>query len=381
MPLTPEEELELQQLEAEEKAATQPTASGFSLGLGYIKDPKQAAELSASIGKQQKEYLEALPSALVGGGANLPMNALKGLGGLLKRGGGKLQQAAVGMKKYIPGVGETLIEEGVRGTKGGMAKKTAEQLAKREAETQAAVKAIQGKVMPEVAGEAVGRVGNKASVVGNAVDTPFVREAGKANRRIEQIYAKGPQSAEEALQQSRLLGKKAYKPDVGGRTLLPQESAKNTFDSELMRAEAKALKQGVQELAEREGQVGVAPLLQKESALIKAQSALQRPDSVQSYMPSLRDLLVSGAGTAVGGPIGGAAAYGAKKALEQPIVQSYTAKGLHTAGRGLQSPVASGIERLIGGAGTPHIAGTPSSGLSPEEEAELQQLEAELGGR
>lgn len=318
MPLTPQEELELKQLEKEVgQVPSKPDLQSL------INDPRL------------KELAEGYPKAMV---ASLPAPGIAKLLGKVGEMTGlskipdKLMQVAVGMKKYQPGVGSSLINQGLMGTKNQLAGQVGSKLAQEEATLANAVKSIPGQVESSAVGKEVQNLAKPYQTSSGTVPSSVEPEFNKINQAASEISSRGPVSPQEALELKRIAGRVGYKEG---------EPLAKTI-SKIAQSEAKGYKQGLSKAYEQVNPAGpniVEESLGKESALLQAKRGLSKPESL-AYKDPIRLLL----GRTVGSP------------LAMSTTAQATSKG----------------PRLV------TEAALRLSALKPEEHDELSQLEAEL---
>lgn len=183
---------------------------------------------------------DRLGGFLKGGGAQ---GALSGLGKALGKSGDIAMQVAVGRKKYTPGVGTKLADEGLWGTQGGMKKQVESGLSDsyeqmlRSAEGAAPVdsRAIGTQVYDDVTGPMTGR----GRMTPSSADVPKVTQAREF---ADDIRARGEEPATIALERRKAAGKRAYseKTDAGRSTPMGDLSKKEQilYSDALKKADA-----------------------------------------------------------------------------------------------------------------------------------------------
>lgn len=236
--------------------------------------------------------------------------AIGGLGSSVAEGSSKLSdylmQKAVGMKKYIPGVGNTLASEGLWGTKNGilgvgdMTGQATQGISEAENKLQTAVKGLTGSVKADPIAEAIqgkaSRYMPPDGVIVPSENEPYIAEAmGRAREAIN----RGDLSPQDALATARSVAAPAYN----------RGEPKQAFTQQLSQTEAGSLKSGLKGLAEDQGVPDVSEALNSEAALIKAKKALTQPENLSSVLSKslLKAGLGGSAGYMVGGPVGAAA--------------------------------------------------------------------------
>ncbi len=303
------------------------TASAVKLAQGGKLTPQEdAAQL-----EQSKEAVRAI------GGSFVPQGTANPLAWLARRTGlsqvpDKLMQKAVGLKKFIPGVGETLMDEGVVGTKAGMAKQVESKLGARDADLDAAVAKIKGPISSEpVANEVTGLKSRYTTSDGYTPEVAAPEATAVANS-AKDIGAREAASPQKALELKRIAAKVGYKE---GEPLA-------RLKSELAQAESRGYGQQLERgYAESNPGVpnAVAESNSKLSALMKAKRGLDTPESLTAGSVAggiVKDAVAGGIGALIGGPGGGVAGMAARRAGSMPVVQS---AGAHALRKG--APVAA----------------------------------------
>lgn len=151
---------------------------------------------------------------VAGGLKGAAMSAVpEGLGKFLKGSGDVAMQAAVGRKKYTPGVGTTLADEGIWGTRKGMTEQVNNQIKNRAEELHELAAEIPGKPMDSVqmARNVFGSVAKPYAVPGaapSAADVP----------KLETIWdfgmdmaSRGAETGAQGLQRRIAAGQRSYR--------------------------------------------------------------------------------------------------------------------------------------------------------------------------
>jgi hypothetical protein len=278
-------------------------ASAASNGLqGFLQKPAGEDSLAS---RAQNGFV----SGLIGGGLQTAGEGANKLGDWL-------MQKAVGMKKYMPGVGEKLADEGVIGTKGMMKGQVEKALPAREAELQDAVKGLKGTVDPEPVANAVrGQADKFIPTPGPSGPMPIQSDnlpaVNQATSRADEIMIRGALHPEEALSLSRTAARGAY--GANGQPL-------NQFGDKLAQTEGISLKDAIKEMADAQDAPAVREALAKEAALLNAKKGLNKPESMQSVVGKM--LLKAGIGGGVGYELGGGAGAAAGALASTPLGQS-----------------------------------------------------------
>lgn len=234
-----------------------------------------------------------------------------------------LMQRAVGMRKYLPGVGQILMSEGVGGTKNMMANQVPNRLAQAESELQSTVKNLPGKVPATDLSDPMENIANKfklpsGEVPANSqseydqamqasrnarytgggsparptvdqVPTEFVDNAG--NPITKAVPGMAPEKIGQLGAEDLLALKR--QGDYPGYTMAGNKSG--ALEGEIMRAQADASRQGLSKLAAaskpplsepvepftgQKPQQTPAEILGRERALISANRALEKPTTI-----------------------------------------------------------------------------------------------------
>lgn len=125
-------------------------------------------------------------------------------------------QVAVGRKKYTPGVGEALADEGLWGTQGMMKKQTDEGMSEAYGEMLEAAKnsgpldsrQIGRQVYEDYTGPMTGR----GRMIPSSADTPKIMQAAEF---ADDIKSRGNTNAMEGLERRKAAGKRAYSEKTG----------------------------------------------------------------------------------------------------------------------------------------------------------------------
>lgn len=287
--------------------------------------------------------------------APLVSGLAKGAAKGTKKAADYLMQRAVGLKKYDPGMGTKLIEQGIRGTKGQMASKIDDAMKIAESEAGKALDTLgPNAIGPENVSASLYRDAQKLIAPDGSIAPSDMDKYNALMHRAGQILeeeAKSPQATR--FLRSRL--------QAGSRA--KSGEAKAALDAQLAQAEAKARTMALERNIAEESPEAFAQwrsAMEKERALLEAGKALDKPESVAAALKPV--------GTIIGGTVGGVPGAVTGWALEQPITQSYLATGLHK----LASPVEAAASALPAAASAPGLATTASKGLEeflkPKEE-------------
>lgn len=211
-------------------------------------------------------------------GANMAVGGATSLGAdAVSAGSGKLadwlQQAAVGMNKYVPGIGNKLAKMGVWGTKGGMADQVSEMLPQKEQEVQNAVSSIKGNADAQPISDSIAKLGGRFKLPSSGDVAPGMENyASKVSDAADEFRSMGeggelsPQDLLHIKRQGDWLG---YTNSGNPATSL---------EAEIGRAQADKAREMLSSMSD--GQT--ANRLGEEQALILAKKALTKPDSIPS---------------------------------------------------------------------------------------------------
>lgn len=358
MPLSPQEEAELAQLEAE-------------VGPQVPYRPKNLAETKEALfspkAMQERQKLSEDTVSAVGG-SFMPQGTANPLSWLARKSGlsaipDRLMQKAVGLKKYIPGVGDNLMEQGVRGTKAGMTGQVGSKITQQDDILGRAVDSIKGNINSAPVADDVAAMGSRYTTPGGITPQSVASEAEKVAASAQDIAGRGAVAPQEALKLKRIAGEVGYKygePLAKLNSRLAQKEGMG-YGKALEEAYAQSVPNSPNMVAEANSKL---------SALLKAKKGLNAPESLASHL--FPNAVLGGAGYAAGGNEGAGAAIAARYAAKSPLVQSYGAHALSKLGSGA-------AQASLRGAGM--AAGRSNSRLSPAEESELEQLERELAGK
>lgn len=237
----------------------------------------------------------------------------------------RLQQKAMGLKKYLPGVGSTAIDEGIRGTRAGMSGQVKSSLAD-TGEAAGKEVANLGRIDSNQASKPVAEYAQSFKV-GDTVPANSITQYGNASQRAGEIATRGEVSAPDAWKFSQLAGKAGYKA----------QKAKETEAAYLAQLEQQGYSSSLKEASDAAGG-NLSDQFAKMSNLYKAKNALKQPTSITAGLP-LTVLAGASAGYGSDRSLTGAAkgALGAL-ALRSPVVQSYGAGAMSGASKAIQDP-------------------------------------------
>lgn len=361
MPLTPAEEQELAQLQQHDNSnalkdffrGASPVSSNV---LAQVKDRSKMASnpdlqgprLPNSGTQDEQKLTQDIVGSMAGN--FMPAGTANPISYLARRTGlssipDKIMQAAVGMKKYIPGIGDNLMEQGVVGTKSMMQNQISNKLQQEAINKDAILGSMSGRIDSGQISNKVKQMADKFSVDG-VVPANVRPQTDVIYNTAQDIASRGMVSPRQAGKYAQIAGNIGYQGDKPVERLAGQ----------VARTENTGYRQALENQYTNEfgDQVPnqVQDVYSKLEALVKGKQGLSRPSTIGITpqggvsLPSLKGLLLGGS------------------------TGSVTAHGLNKAG----SAVSSAAPRI--GA---HIAEQQSTqpkqqGLSPEEEAELNTL-------
>lgn len=183
------------------------------------------------------------------------------------------QQKAVGMRKSFPGVGNNLVDQGVWGTKNHMADQVEEKLAEQEAQLQDTVKGLSGTVNSKEIADAVSQKAQRFTLPDKGTASPFSQaELNKVRSTAAELSKMGDLSASDLLALKRQGDYQGY--TAGGNPATSTESELGRTGAEAARAALKKMSPDI------------ADSLFSESALIKANGPLNKPETIHQGVGS-----------------------------------------------------------------------------------------------
>ncbi len=223
-------------------------------------------------------------------------------------------QRAVGMKSYIPGMGNRIADEGLIGTKGMMKAQIdgaenpsiidraleklgiTNKMNAREAEINAVLPKVKGTVRSADLESPVSKMGadlvpKNPNLPIDPRNMPFVNAA---EERAKYIVNRGDLDPVDALDVFRKSDKAAYDPGI----------SMERFQRGMAKAETGAGRESLKNLADQQGLPGLRNNLSSEQALINAREGLTREE------PVLETLVKHGRRGLIGGGIGAAFGHG-----------------------------------------------------------------------
>lgn len=345
MPLSREEELELQGLSAELPAKPVKEVNPY-IGQGDVlgKLKNVSGEVVPVRGLSQQQGEEALLAAT--GTANFKLPGVD-------KAADYLMQKAVGLKKYIPGVGTEGIKEGLIGTKGMMAKQAGrgmERLGGQMEAEAAKIPAVAAKQGLSVADDALKALQTQGGYTPQEGALLLKKMGGKAS----QLSAEPALTGTEQLARRKLAGQMAR--EAGAYKINPSQAVKSKLLKTEQAVRSQALKQANPAFqAIDKSYAGLAAL---------KDAATKKPDLLSDMTTkSLRYILApSAVSYATGDPKAGAAA----AMLASPAGMSSLAR--------LLTKAPGAASKMLPVLGMPGRSPQQKPGLTPEEEAELNSL-------
>jgi len=234
-----------------------------------------------------------LRGAAIGAGTSLGGDAL---GSLLGKSGDRAMQWAVGRKKYTPGVGTELADQGLVGTKNMMRDQTQKRLAKVGGQMSSVADEI-----PAIDARKIGREiidSESAAYTGRGINTPRERDLPimeKIQKFGDDISAGGTETGAQALARRKTAGSTAFSQKS-------QEPLQNV-NAKLSKAEQRAYSQALKEADPR-----MVPLDKTYGALKRAELPLNQEEAIGGFGG-----LVSSVGKALAQPAASVAGQGAVK--------------------------------------------------------------------
>lgn len=366
MPLTPAEQAELDQLEKEVG-----TPQGEAYHNKWAPWQKTAPDQNDpyGLGGLSEEAAKGVSNSFNPVGSANPVSWLAQKLGITKI-PGALMNRAVGRSDLPAHVGQTLVDEGLVGTKSGLQNQIATGLENRGAQLSKAVDTIDRPIDSTQIAQGVSKLGNRYRTPGGAVPAEVAPEMGKVWSVAEDIQKRGMTSPQEALAFKRIAG------SVGYDASKPLSS----LSAELGQAESGQYGRALENAYSQSNPVGapnaVSEANKSLSALLKAKQGLSRPDTGNGVVGLLGDAGAVGGGAMIGHPGLGLSAMIGRHAAKSPLVQSAAAQGTNIAGKGISRALNSSAAKSAAIRGSEEVG----QGLTPDEDAEMKQLEKELAG-
>lgn len=269
--------------------------------------------------------------------AGLSSVAAEGAGSTLGKGADYLMQKATGIKKYVPGIGQRLIDMGVQGSKSGMAEQVGSKYADVEDNIQDLVKGLEGNVSTKEIQDAVNQ--HTSKFLNPDTGAPFAGKEPYVNQIRDTAESLGntPNMSPEALLKYKRANDWVARNNSG--------NIGASLDSELSNTQANGARSALYKLSPE-----VQDQMQNERALIMAKKGLSAPDTINKSPISLSDIGMSGIGGAIGSGPGAVAGLAVSKAAKSPYVQSALAHGF-SGGANASKAVADPetLQALVGG--------------------------------
>jgi hypothetical protein len=258
------------------------TATGRALGGGV------QGGIQGALDNPSDRLAGAARGAAIGGAMGV---ASEGIGKLLTKGGDVGMQAAVGRKKYTPGVGTTLADEGIVGTKSMMTNQVNKGLASRAGQMEdLAEQATQAGQSINVGADALSMGDDAAKnfrVPGAQPSPNDVPKLSAVNEFVDDMAMRGAETPVQALARRRAAGQRSY----AGRED-PLQSLIGKLSKGEQQTYSKALKEAIPE---------IAPVDQAYGALARARKGLEAEPSIPK---SVMGALSAGLNIVPGGSLG-----------------------------------------------------------------------------
>lgn len=216
-----------------------------------------------------------LPGAAMGGALSVGGDALSGASGKVAD---YLAQKAVGMRKYIPGVGNDLNDLNVWGTRKGMAGDVPDKLAQQEGKLQDLAASLKGNVNSKDLSDAVSQHAKRFQLASGEVPLNVKPEMDKVRATAEGLSGLngGQLGAEDLIRLKRQGDYLGYAASGNPATSL---------EADLGRAQADQARKSLSDLSQGQDET-VPEILRKEKALILANKALDKPDVIHQGVGS-----------------------------------------------------------------------------------------------
>lgn len=195
-------------------AAAAPASVLGRIGAGAVQGAATGALEDPNPEQSGAQLGDRMTNAAKGAGLGLGLSAAgEGIGALLRKGGDAAMQIAVGRKKYTPGVGTTLADEGVWGTKGMMSGQVANKLDQRGQEISDLAKQVPAGSIdsPNIAGAIRGKASSPLTVPGGNPSTSDLDKLSTINQFADDIASRGAESGEQALARRIAAGQRSYR--------------------------------------------------------------------------------------------------------------------------------------------------------------------------
>lgn len=256
----------------------------------------------------------------------------------LEGAGDWMMQKAVKMRKYLPGVGTTLADQGVMGTKAGMADQVGDRINTISKGIGSKVSALEGVQGVDSARAAQPLYDYADSMkVGNSVPGHSQADYEDAIARADEVAARGVVPGTEAWDYASSAGSRGYKHQKA------MESSKAKLAQLEQQGYSEELKSQYENVAN--GDPSVRDAFSKLSDLYKAKSSLSQPDTIRQGAP-MTTIFATGLGSAAAGAPGATAGYLASQAARTAPVQSAAGQALTKGGQAAQA-APQGVQPLV----------------------------------
>lgn len=273
----PDPRSELEQLrklkrlkELEQKAGIAPSAARSESAPPHV---SSIQEIQTTLDAQVPDMVRSIAGAQPGVQA-LPKFVSKPINKLADY----LMQKAVGMRKYFPGIGNELIDQGLIGTKNRMASQVEEKLPEAEAKLQEIIKGVKGTHPASQIADDVALRGSRFTLPSGEVPSNVLPELEKVRKASESIgslgkYSGGQLSAPDLLALKRQGNWLGYTAAGNPATSL---------EAELANTQASSAREALEKLTSGESKKA----LRVEEALLKAKTPLTKPDTISQGLGS-----------------------------------------------------------------------------------------------
>jgi len=204
--------------------------------------------------------------------------------------GDRAMQAAVGRKKFTPGVGEELADAGLIGTREGMRQQVKKKIAETGGKMQSAAAGHPNMISSQPVADAVRDIARRKTVNGNVsiLDQPAVTRIGEAATDID---ARGMEGAQDLLKRRGIAGNRV--PDTAWANIDPAQALTHQISKAEQMASSRLLKENIPDMI---------PLDKRFAALARARSALNPDQRLggMSMPTSPTSLLTSIPGSSLG---------------------------------------------------------------------------------
>jgi hypothetical protein len=289
-------------------------AQGAATG-ALAKPEDETADTGIQYGERAKGGLKGL---LLGGGLS---GAAEGISSTGNKAADYLMQKAVGRTKYKPGLGNSLVDEGIVGTKEQIKSQLDNKNTEALQQLAEATKGLNQPISSKAVADRIAGFGKQYSTPGGQVPENAKELTDAIREYSESVAKRGDIPSSEALGYKQVSGKMGYRNETAlanlKSKLAQQENA--GYGQELEKAYA----------TQNPGQDNaVSAANDRLSAIIRGKNAINKEQSIHKSPFTLTDIAATGIGTALGGAPGTAVGYMASRAMNTPLAQSALAQAL-----------------------------------------------------